>query len=195
VRATVALTSEEIRRLRRLRGQSVDSLWTDGWSVHLRSGPRTIAFAPEEVVVDDLFHPDADVVRLRIDEHPHVDPEAPPLAELCGSLGRILGLARMTTAVASEPPVYSHPEDPALDAAYAGQVEPGRVVALVDVGIALETEGGWTVIATDGLVFAVCVALPGRNDERLACLAGRVQLVPVFAEATTTATSEAGVPA
>ena len=174
MRTAVALTSEEVRRLKRLRDLVVDSLWTDGWSVHLRGAGRTIAFLPEEVVVEDVFHPDADVVRLRIEEEPYVAPDAPPLAEVCGGMGRILRLAVMTTAVANAPPLHAHPEAPATSE------DPTRTVALVDVGIAFETEGGWTVIATDGIEFGVHVALPGRTQRNLAVLAGRVVLTPVF---------------
>jgi hypothetical protein len=178
VRTPVTLTSEEIRRLKRLRGQPVDSLWTDGWAVHLKSAGRTFGFLPEEVGVEDVFHPDADVVRLRVEEEPHLPLDAPPLAELSGSLGRVLRLAVVSTAVATSPPVLAHPD--AIEADGAGPDGSGRAVALVDVGIALELEGGWTVIATDGTEFAVYAALPGRTEERLAALAGRVRLTPLL---------------
>ena len=80
--------------------------------------------------------------------------------------------------MATSPPLLSHPD--AIEAEGTGPQGPGRAVALVDVGIALELEGGWTVIATDGTEFAVYAALPGRTEERLAGLAGRVRLTPLL---------------
>jgi hypothetical protein len=130
-----------------------------------------------------VFHPDADVVRIRIEEQAK-SPSPDGTSELCGALGRILRLARMTTAVASSPPWHVHPDDPSLDA----PVVPDRTFALVDVGVAIETDGGWAVLATDGTGFRVFAALEGKIEERLACLAGKVLLVPVFS-------SPAGVPA
>jgi hypothetical protein len=185
VRTTVALTPAETRRLRWLRGQPLDSLWTDGWGVYLQSGTRTLAFLPGEEGIADVFHPDADVVRIRVEEQTGSHSKD-GTSELCADLGRILRLARMTTAIASSPPWHVHPDDPSVDA--PSRPPENRTLALVDVGVALEADGGWAVVATDGTGFRVFAALEGRAEERLACLTGKVLLAPIFS-------SPLGVPA
>lgn len=193
----VALSAAETRLLQTLRDQPLDSLTTDGWAIYLHSGARTLAFVPEESDgPDDVLLPDADVVRVRIEAH---GPGAHPASctELGGGLGRILHVARMTTRVAFrlpgpggddapapepahegvEAPLYFHPDQSAPAAGAPGE---GLASSLVDVGVALEAERGWAVLATDGWGFRVFAALASNLEERLAPLTGKVRVDPLF---------------
>ena len=183
------LPAAELRLLRTLCGQPLDALSTDGWAIHLRSGTRTLAFVPEEMDgPDDILLPDADVVRLRVEDH-HAAPRTDSETEVSAGLGSIRHLALMTTMVAfrlplagdalpgSElSPLYFHPDD--VESAYEALVR-----SLVDVGVAIEADRGWAVIATDGWGFRVLAALEARGEEALAPLTGKVRLTPLFAVA------------
>jgi hypothetical protein len=205
VSTAAELPAAEARLLRTLRGHPLDSLSTDGWAVYLRSGTRTLAFVPEELDgPDEILLPDADVVRLRVEDR-HAETRAEPITELSAGLGTIRRLARMTAAVAfrlplvsgpagadaagpeaEEPPgggltpLYFHPDD--LEAAGAGFAG-ATAQSLVDVGVAIEADRGWAVIATDGWSFRVLAALEGRAEEALAPLTGKIRLTPLFATA------------
>jgi hypothetical protein len=164
--AAVDLPAAETRLLRTLRGQPLDSLSTDGWAVYLRSGARTLAFVPEERDgPDDILLPDADVVRLRVeDRHALALPD--PATELCAGLGVIRRLARMTTAVAFRLPVVAAP-GPETEGAPGSELSPlhfhpddvesgppgaaeATVHSLVDVGVARPTRAGRSSRPTAG---------------------------------------------
>ena len=187
--STVAdLPAAETRLLRSLCAQPLDSLSTDGWAIYLHSGARTLAFVPEEMDgPDEILLPDADVVRIRVEDR-HTAAQPDPMTEVSAALGSIRHLARMTTAVAfrlppsggagpgSElSPLYFHPDDRAS--------AEGTVRSLVYVGVAIEADRGWAVISTDGWGFRVLAALEGRVEEALAPLTGKVRLTPLFAGA------------
>lgn len=184
------LPAAELRLLRSLCGQPLDALSTDGWAIYLRSGLRTLAFVPEEMDgPDDILLPDADVVRLRVEDH-HAASRTDSMTEVSTGLGSIRHLALMTTTVAFRLPVagdalpgaeltplHFHPDD--VESAPAEPLVRSRV----DVGVAIEADRGWAVIATDGWGFRVLAALEARGEEALAPLTGKVRLTPLFAAA------------
>lgn len=189
----VALSAPELRLLQSLRGQPLDALFTDGWTIQLHSGRRTLLFLPEEVDgPDDVLLPDADVVRLRVEERRGAG-RVEPVTELARGLGIIRRMASMSVGLSfrlpggdgagaaaedgTEPPRPFHPDELAAGEAERPQTQARSVV---DVGVALETDRGWALIATDGWGFRVFAALGNAPEERLAPLTGKVRLDPLF---------------
>jgi hypothetical protein len=178
----VTMREEDARLLAEFQGQPLDSLWSDGRTVLLRSGTRALSFTPDEVPWPDGRYPGLAAVTLRVEERFGAGAATPAEAEwnrICGPLGRILHASRAITAFAPPPPRldYFHPAEPAVAELERRDERP---LARVDFGIGIDGERDQMIIATDGCRPAVFAAHAGAEEPRLGALRFRAVLVPIF---------------
>jgi hypothetical protein len=198
MRYSALISTNELTLLEEIEQRPIRLVNSDGWSVYVETDAWGLVFVPDEVSTPDSAHPSADVVRVKIKKASHGDQDH-ALERLARDLGGVQTVLIATTAIYFSGPrrcpsitvgSATFPEGIGYELLYLQPSDPGCVeigesadmaLAIVDVGVILETCNERITIATDGCGFFMHAALGEalQKHEKLGAMSGKLLLTPL----------------
>jgi len=198
MRYSALISTNELTLLEDIEQRPIRVVNGDGWSVYLETDAWGLVFVPDEVSTPDSAHPSGDVVRVKIKKASLGD-QNHAVERLASDLGGVQTVLIATTAIYFSVPrrcpsitvgsatfpesigyelLYLQPSDPRC--VEIGE-SPDMALAIVDVGVILETCNERITIATDGCGFFIHAALGAAQEkqEKLGVMIGKLLLTPL----------------